>query len=33
LMTVDQIQSEAYRAKLRDLRAALEDRLRRGEAR
>ncbi len=33
LMTVDQIQSEAYRAKLRDLRAALEDRLRRGEDR
>jgi ribosomal-protein-alanine N-acetyltransferase len=33
LMTVDQIQSEAYRAKLRDLRAALEDRLRRGEVR
>jgi ribosomal-protein-alanine N-acetyltransferase len=30
LMTVDHIQSEAYRAKLRDLRAALEDRLRRG---
>lgn len=33
LMTVDQIQSEAYRARLRDLRAALEDRLRRGAAR
>jgi ribosomal-protein-alanine N-acetyltransferase len=33
LMTVNQIQSEAYRAKLRDLRAALEDRLRRGEVR
>jgi len=33
LMTVDQIQSETYRAKLRDLHAALEDRLRRGEAR
>ncbi len=30
LMTVTQIQSEVYRAKLRDLRAALEDRLRRG---
>ncbi len=33
LMTVDQIQSEAYRAKLRDLRAELEDRLRRGQVR
>lgn len=33
LMTVDQIQGEAYKAKLRDLRAALEDRLRRGAAR
>jgi ribosomal-protein-alanine N-acetyltransferase len=33
LMTVNQIQSEPYCAKVRDLRAALEDRLRRGEAR
>ncbi len=33
LMTVDQIQGEAYKAKLRDLRAALEERLRRGAVR
>lgn len=33
LMTADQIQGEAYKAKLRALRAALEERLRRGVAR